>query len=595
MAASAAAAATAADTSASAGGEHEVDRLIDSQDNEYVLSKPRSGAGGPGLTLDPQLVRDLTVLAVAGAAAGAAAEAVRQPTIIGYFLAGSAVGPGGFGLVKELVQVESLAQLGVQLLLFALGLEFSPAKVRAVRGVAFGGGALEVAIFCAASAATARAIGASIAQGIFIGALVSMSSTTVVVKCLADNRDAGTRWGAVATGTLVLQDCAVGLLFATMPVLSQAAAGGGVTGAGLIKATARMGGSLALVVGVAAVAARGLLPAAGAAAARRASPELFQLGAIAFCLLSGAATARLGLSTELGAFIAGAALGAGGGSTPVAAAPGPPGTLPSTTTLRDRTLFSIEPVKSFFVALFVATTGLVLSPAFLWSHARLLAGSLALTVFAKTAVVTAVARFAFGLPAHRSLAVGLALAQIGEFAFVLLAAGSQAGLVTYSIHQTLMGTAAASLLATPGLVRAAGRIAAAGGDRAAIVVNGAGGACELASSGSGPDLPRHSHPHGIGDLLGGKRGGFAATPPGSPRQRRSVVDGDGGGGGGGGGGGASSAAPPVFGTPPPRPNTARATDDRARSLSAPGPGAVGAAAGAPQSTAARVLGGLGRR
>ena len=95
MAASAAAAATAADTSASAGGEHEVDRLIDSQDNEYVLSKPRSGAGGPGLTLDPQLVRDLTVLAVAGAAAGAAAEAVRQPTIIGYFLAGSAVGPAG--------------------------------------------------------------------------------------------------------------------------------------------------------------------------------------------------------------------------------------------------------------------------------------------------------------------------------------------------------------------------------------------------------------------------------------------------------------------------------------------------------------------
>ena len=422
-----------------------------------------------------------------------------------------------------------------------------------------------------------------------------MSSTTVVVKCLADNRDAGTRWGAVATGTLVLQDCAVGLLFATMPVLAQAAAGGGVTGGGLARATARMGGSLALVVAVAAIAARGPLPRAGAAAARRASPELFQLSAIAFCLLSGAATARLGLSTELGAFIAGAALGAGGGSTPVPAAPGPPGTPPSTTTLRDRTLHAVEPVKAFFVALFVATTGLVLSPAFLWAHARLLAGSLALTVIAKTAVITGVARLVFGLPSHRALAVGLALAQIGEFAFVLLAAGSQAGLVPYSLHQTLMGTAAASLLVTPALVRAAGRIAAAGGDRAAVVVNGGsgggsgggGGACELTSAGSGPDLPRHHAPPGggIGDLLaGGKRGGgngggpYAPTPPGSPRQRRSVVE-DGGGGGG----------PVFFGTPPPRPNTARAGDDRARSLSAPGPGAL-----APLSTAARVLGGWAR-
>ena len=161
--AAAATARAAADAAAASAGatEADVDRIIDSQDNEYVLSRPKDA--GAGLMLDPQLVRDLTVVMAAATAGGAALESAGQPQISGYFLAGSAVGPGGLRLVKEIVQVESLAQLGVQLLLFTLGLESSGAKLRAVRGVALGGGAIQLAVFTGLGGVGARALGGSVA------------------------------------------------------------------------------------------------------------------------------------------------------------------------------------------------------------------------------------------------------------------------------------------------------------------------------------------------------------------------------------------------------------------------------------------------
>ncbi|GFR52321.1 hypothetical protein Agub_g14858, partial [Astrephomene gubernaculifera] len=127
--ADAAAAAAAATATSSAS---EVDRIIDSQDNEFVLSKPSESVAS--LTLDQQLIMDIAVLLVAAALFGSLFEAVRQPVINGYLIGGAVVGPGGLNMIKELVQVESLAQLGVQLLLFGLGLELSLGKLRAVWG-----------------------------------------------------------------------------------------------------------------------------------------------------------------------------------------------------------------------------------------------------------------------------------------------------------------------------------------------------------------------------------------------------------------------------------------------------------------------------
>ena len=150
-------------------------------------------------------------------------EGAKQPVINGYLVAGAILGPGGFDLIKELVQVESLAQVGVQLLLFGLGRELSLSKLRAVWGVALLGGFLQIlALMLLGGMCTAMLMG-RVALGVFIGALLSMSSTSVVVKCLEVTKATGTVYGQITIGTLILQDCTVGLMFALMPAFAPVA------------------------------------------------------------------------------------------------------------------------------------------------------------------------------------------------------------------------------------------------------------------------------------------------------------------------------------------------------------------------------------
>ncbi|KAK9819825.1 hypothetical protein WJX72_002802 [[Myrmecia] bisecta] len=414
--------------------EKDVDRIIDAQDNEYVLSAPKDGA--LGLTLDPQLIRDLTVLITSSTLAGMALEAVKQPVINGYFIAGSIVGPGGFKLIKELVQVESLAQVGVQLLLFTLGLEFSMAKLRAVRSVALIGGMVEIFLFILVAGCMAHFIGASVHEGIFVGALVSMSSTSIVVKCLSDTKLSNSAHGQITIGTLILQDCMVGLLFAFMPVLANNSPGEQPDHMDVAMLLFRVSVSLGSCVAMAVLITRTLLPPSVRFLAKHASSELYQLTIIAFCLVSGLISGYMGLSTELGAFVAGVML--------------------SATDQQENALHHLENIKHFFLSLFVSSTGLVMSPKFLMQHLPVLAGGVLLCIISKTVLISGVV-FLFGYPARTALAVGLSMAQIGEFAFVLLSVASQLGLMPYQVYMLLMGVTALSLLITPFLLQATNR------------------------------------------------------------------------------------------------------------------------------------------
>lgn len=415
--------------------EKEVDRIIDSQDNEYVLSKPKSSS--LGLTLDPQLIRDLTVLITSSTVAGMALEAVKQPVINGYFIAGSLVGPGGAGLIKELVQVESLAQVGVQLLLFTLGLEFSLQKLRAVRSVALIGGMVEIFLFILVAGLLANFIGASVHEGIFVGALVSMSSTSIVVKCLEDSRSSNMAHGQITIGTLILQDCLVGLLFAFMPVLAHNAnSKGGVDNMMvlrlLLKVTVTLGGCLLAAMAL----TRSVLPRSLRFLASHSSAELFQLTVLAFCLVSAWISGYLGLSSELGAFVAGVML--------------------SSTDQQEHCLSQLTSIRHFFMSLFISTTGLVMSPRFLLQHLPVLAGGVLVCIICKTCLISGVV-YMFRYPPQTALAVGLSMAQIGEFAFVLLSVASQLGLMPYQVYMLLMGVTALSLLITPFLMQASNK------------------------------------------------------------------------------------------------------------------------------------------
>lgn len=398
--------------------ESEIDRIIDSHDNEYVLSKPNT-EGSLGLTLDPQLIRDMSLLIVSSAAAGQLMAAIGQPTINGYFLAGSLMGQGGFGLAKEIVQLQSISQLGVQFLLFTLGLELNLSKLKAVRNVALFGGLLEIALMSVMGALAAFVIGAGAYHGAFVGALLAMSSTSIVVKCIQEGRASHQPHAQITIGTLVLQDCVVGLIFAFLPVLASASTSSheSFSLTEIFQILGKVFGTLSIAIIATVVFAVSVAPHF-VGYIMKSSGESFQLSVLGFGLAVALVTTKLGISAELGAFMAGAAL--------------------SATEYQEQTLHAVEPTSNLFLALFVCSTGLTIPPAFLTEHILVLASGVALIIAAKTLLIASVVLL-FGFPPQTALGVGINLAQVGEFGFVLLSIASRYGMIPHEVSLLLIG------------------------------------------------------------------------------------------------------------------------------------------------------------
>mmetsp|Transcript_32180 Transcript_32180/g.61920 ORF Transcript_32180/g.61920 Transcript_32180/m.61920 type:complete len:722 (-) Transcript_32180:449-2614(-) len=409
----------------------DVARLIDAEDNEFVISNPKKGS--MELQQDLQFISDLVVMIVCAAIGGVIFASMGQPVITGYLLAGSICGPGGFGLVNELVQVETLAQFGVVFLLFALGVEFSASKLRHVGGVAVLGGLLQVLLLMFVCGTLAKLGGGPISEGVFIGSFLSMSSTAVVLKCLQDRNWLQYLHGQVIIATLILQDCIVGLLFALLPVLGGNGEGENNFTSGLFSILRELV-VLVLFLAFCFILTQKALPMSLSylASLTTQSEELYQLVLVAFCLSVAWCSDYLGLSIELGAFVAGVMI--------------------SVTEYAERTIQQIEPIRNIFAALFLASIGLIMNPLFLWTHIDILFASLLVVVVAKVTLTTVVVR-AFGYSPRVAFTVGVCLAQIGEFAFVLLSRASNLGLVQKKLYLLLLGTTALSIVSTPIMFR----------------------------------------------------------------------------------------------------------------------------------------------
>lgn len=401
----------------------ETTTLIDKKDNVFVMSNKKSKY--PVLQVDLRLISDLVVIIVSAAIGGILFSCLGQPVIVGYLLAGSLIGPGGLEFISEMVQVETVAQFGVVFLLFALGLEFSLAKLKVVAPVAVLGGLLQILTFMFLCAITAVLCGAKLSEGVFVGSFLSMSSTAVVVKFLGERNSSSALHGQVTIGTLIFQDCAVGLLFALLPVL------GGHSG--LFQGMVSVGKLLlvlSLYLAAASVLCWSFVPRFLKLMMHLSSQtnELYQLAVVAFCLLSAWCSDKLGLSLELGSFVAGVMI--------------------STTDLAQHTLDQVEPIRNLFAALFLSSIGMLIHVHFLWSHVDILLASVILVIVVKTAVASIVTK-AFGYSFRTSFVVGVSLAQIGEFAFVLLSRASNLNLVEGKMYVLLLGTTALSLVTTP--------------------------------------------------------------------------------------------------------------------------------------------------
>ncbi|WZZ18661.1 hypothetical protein YC2023_111750 [Brassica napus] len=363
-------------------GVEDTPRLIDRKDNVFIMSNPKSKY--PVLQLDLRLISDLVVVIVSATCGGIAFACAGQPVITGYLLAGSVIGPGGLSFVSEMVQL------------------------RVVRAVAIPGGLLQIFLFMCLSGITASLCGGKLTEGIFVGAFLSMSSTAVVLKFLMEKNSISALHGQITVGTLILQDCAVGLLFALLPVL------GGTSG--VLQGMLSMAKSLAILIAF--LAALFVL-------SRTWTNELYQLAAVAFCLLVAWCSDKLGLSLELGSFAAGVMI--------------------STTDLAQHTLEQVEPIRNFFAALFLASIGMLIHMHFLWNHVDILVAAVLLVIVIKTVVVAIVVKV-FGYNNRTAVLVGMSLAQIGEFAFVLLSRASNLHLIESKLYLLLLGTTALSLV-----------------------------------------------------------------------------------------------------------------------------------------------------
>ena len=377
---------------------------------------------------DFRLIVDLVSVFAVAACGGLLAALLRQPVLLGYLIGGMVVGPAGLGLIKELIQVETLAQFGVAFLLFALGVEFSFTELKKVQAIALGGGGLQIALTILITVLVCGLTGAWAylpAKGVFLGGILSLSSTAVVLKCLMERNETETPHGQVMLGILVVQDLALGLMIAVLPALHQPAE---LLVIAVLLALLRIG----LFAAGAVAAGIWLIPPLLRLLARTESRELFLLGVVALCLGIALLTEYMGLSIEMGAFVAGLMI--------------------SEVEYADQTLTYVEPLRDIFASLFFASIGMLIDPVFLWNNLELILGLVTLVFVGKFLIITPLVKL-FRYPLKTALIVGFGLAQIGEFSFVLASEGQALGLVSRRVYSLILGTTAVTLVLTPFVLR----------------------------------------------------------------------------------------------------------------------------------------------
>jgi CPA2 family monovalent cation:H+ antiporter-2 len=410
---------------------------------------------------EPLVFRDLAYVFAAAVLGGGLAWLARQPLILGYVLGGILVSPLTPGpSVSDLHTFELFAEIGVVLLMFSIGLEFSLRDLLQVRGVALLGAPIGILLSIGLGLAAGWALGWPPSQGLVVGILISVASTMVLARLLIDRGELHTRHGRVMIGITLVEDLAVVILIVLMPALAAPGTEGlGAVGLALLRAGA-------VLVPFWLLASR-VMPRVLTWVARTRSPELFLLVVLAIAIGTAALTQAAGLSLALGAFLA--------------------GLLVSESDYAHETLARVLSLRDAFVALFFVTLGALIDPRVALSNLPLLAVMIGLVLVGKLILWTGVVAL-FGYSLWTALLVGVGLTQIGEFSFILVQAARDAGLVGADVYNATLATALVTILANAALVRfAPRRLSRAAPDRALGQIDGPrdGGATQVVLCGFG--------------------------------------------------------------------------------------------------------------
>ena len=351
---------------------------------------------------------------------------LRLPAVVGYLVTGALAGPHGFGWITRNQDVEVLAEIGVALLLFTIGIEFSFAQLAHLRTFLLLGGGLQVLLTMAAFEVPGILAGLGWKQALFLGMLVALSSTAIVLKLLADRGEMDSPHGHVSLGILIFQDLCV----VPMTLLAPFLAGREVRSSELLL----VAGKAVLVVALTILAARYFVPWFLRQAVGTGNREVFLLSVILLCMGTAWATGAVGLSLALGAFIAGLVI--------------------SESEYSHQALGEILPFRNAFGGLFFVSVGMLFNVQTLLAYPLQMTGGILALVAGKAAIVSGLVFF-LGYSLRVAVLCGLGLAQVGEFSFVLAGVGRQSGVISDSLFQLFVGAAVLTMAATPLLWRAA--------------------------------------------------------------------------------------------------------------------------------------------
>jgi len=375
------------------------------------------------------ILRELIILLAASLPITYLFHRAKLPALVGFLITGVLIGPFGTAIITETQVIERLAEVGVVLLLFTVGMEFSIADIaRSGRRILAGGGS-QVVMTIVVIMSIALVLGYALPQAVFFGFLASLSSTAIVLKVYSDRAELDTSHGRLSTGILLFQDIAVVPMMMLLPVLGEAGTGGTVS---LLSIGISLGKAMIGLIGVF-IAARQVVPFLLHQVIRLKNREIFFLLIVLICLGTAWVTYSLGLSLALGAFLAGLII--------------------SESEYSHHIVSEIMPFRDYFASIFFISIGMLLHTDHFFAHWPMVLMLTLLLMLVKSGLVAATAR-ALRYPIRSALLAGLGLAQIGEFSFLLAQQGLDRGLMGPDVFQMFISTSILTMIATPFLMQA---------------------------------------------------------------------------------------------------------------------------------------------
>ncbi len=381
--------------------------------------------------METYLLQDIIIIFTVSIAVLFLFHKMRLPAIVGFFLTGILIGPRGLGLISAVHQVEILAETGVALLLFAIGIEFSFKRLLQIKKAVLLGGSLQVTLTLLAVFFIARKSGFVFGQAVFLGFLVSLSSTAIVLNIIQARSEIESPHGQTSLAMLIFQD----VVIIPMMLLTPFLAGTGSANAESVLILFAKGIGIVLLV---IISAKWIVPKALYQITRTSSRELFLLSVLVIGMIVVWLTASAGLSLALGAFLAGLII--------------------SESEYSHQALGNILPFRDVFMSFFFVSIGMLLDMNFFLRQAALIL-LLAIGVLLLKSIITVVVTMFLRLPLRNGIIAGLTISQVGEFSFILSETGTEHGLLAGNIYQTFLAVSVLTMAATPFIITLAPQIA----------------------------------------------------------------------------------------------------------------------------------------